>query len=73
MVGFNEGIEPSIPLVVYTQKQETYQEFTRDANIPLSEEIIVTADTKYALQCGGFTDAWWEQKHKPANQQTQMN
>ena len=57
---FNKGIDPTLPLVVYIQKQETCQEYAQDAKVPISEELMVTTGTKHALQCGGLIQAWCE-------------
>ena len=57
MAKFNKGINPTLPLAVYAQKQETCQEFIQDANIPISKELMVTTGTKHALQCGGLAQA----------------
>lgn len=70
---FNEGIDPTLPLAVYTRKQETCQEFAQDANVPISEETMVTTGTKHALQCGGLTQAWREWRRLPADQHTWLN
>ncbi|KAL7479399.1 hypothetical protein ACHAW6_005131 [Cyclotella cf. meneghiniana] len=73
MAKFNEGIDPTLPRTVYIQKQETCQEFAQDANVPISEELMVTTGTKHALQCSGLTQAWCTWKHLPANQHTWLN
>ncbi|HSN24444.1 MAG TPA: hypothetical protein VLS45_09830, partial [Methylomicrobium sp.] len=57
---FNQGIDPSVPLIVYIHKQEDCQEFAIDGHVPISEETMVTVGTKHALQCGAFTEAWKE-------------
>jgi hypothetical protein len=70
MARFNEGIGPTVPLVLYTQKHETCQELTHDSNIPISEETKETTGNKNAFQCGGFMDVWQRvevQVSKPAN------
>ncbi|KAL7474229.1 hypothetical protein ACHAW6_000215 [Cyclotella cf. meneghiniana] len=73
MAKFSEGIDPTLPLAVYTCKQETCQEFAQDANVPISEELMVTTGTKHALQCGGLTQAWREWRHLPAGQHTWLD
>ena len=73
MAKFNEGIDPTLPLAGYTRKQETCQEFAQDANVPISEELMVTTGTKHALQCGSLTQAWCEWRHLPAGQHTWLN
>ncbi|KAL7475564.1 hypothetical protein ACHAW6_001477, partial [Cyclotella cf. meneghiniana] len=70
---FNKGIYPTLPLAVYTQKQETCQEFAQDAKVPISKELMVTTGTKHALQCGGLMQAWHEWRHLPAVQHTWLN
>jgi hypothetical protein len=57
---FLKGIDPSLPLSIYTQKQENCQDFAADARVPVSEATMVTTGTKHAIQCGDFTDAWKE-------------
>ena len=52
---FNQGIDPSVPLIVYIRKQEDCQEFANDGQVQISEETMVTTGTKHALQCGAFT------------------
>ncbi|KAL7475159.1 hypothetical protein ACHAW6_001085 [Cyclotella cf. meneghiniana] len=73
MTKFNEGIDPTLPLAVYMWKQETCQEFAQDANVPISEELMVTTGTKHALQCSGLTQAWCEWRRLPAIQHTWLN
>jgi hypothetical protein len=55
---FVTGIKPSLPLAVYTRKQEKCQAFAQDACIPISKATIVTTGTKAALNCGGMEFAW---------------
>ena len=73
MSKFYEGIDPTLPLAVYTRKQETCQEFAQDAKVPISEELMVTTGTKHALQCGGLTQAWREWRRLPAAQHNWLN
>ena len=68
MSKFNEGIDPTLLLAVYTRKQETCQAFAQDAKVSISEELMVTTGTKHALQCGGLTQAWREWRRLPAVQ-----
>ncbi|KAL7482238.1 hypothetical protein ACHAW6_007917 [Cyclotella cf. meneghiniana] len=68
MAKFNKGINPMLLLAVYTQKQETCQEFNQDAKVPISEQSMVTTGTKHALQCRGLMQAWCEWKQLPAIQ-----
>eukprot|EP00804_Cyclotella_cryptica_P006017 CCRYP_000256-RA/>CCRYP_000256-RA protein AED:0.40 eAED:0.40 QI:0/0/0/1/0/0/3/0/362 len=39
---FNQGIDPSVPLIVYIRKQEDCQEFANDGNANISEATMVT-------------------------------
>ena len=54
MAKLNEGINPTLTLTVYIQKQKTSQEFAQDAKVPIFEELMVTIGTKHTLQCGGL-------------------
>jgi hypothetical protein len=65
MAKFVTGIEPSLPLAVYTRKQEKCQMFAQDTGIPISEATMVTTGTKAALNCGGMELAWREWKCCP--------
>ena len=65
METFLKGIDPSLPLSVYTRKQENCQDFAADARVPISEATMVTTGTKRAIQCGDFTDAWKEWNGHP--------
>jgi molecular chaperone GrpE (heat shock protein) len=67
---FNEGIDPSVPLIAYIRKQEDCQEFANDGHVQISEETMVTTGTKHALQCGAFTDAWREWNRVPRANRT---
>jgi hypothetical protein len=55
---FNQGIDPNLPLAVYTCKQEKCQTFAQDAGVPISKEMMVTTSTKHALNCGNMMLAW---------------
>ncbi len=57
---FNEGIDPSRPLAVYTRKQELCQETASDAHVPIDEATMVTTGTKHAVATGGMDQAWKE-------------
>jgi hypothetical protein len=50
---FNQGIDPSVPLIVYIHKQEDCQEFTHDGHVDISEATMVTTGTKHGhpMQC----------------------
>ena len=67
---FNQGIDPSVPLIIYIRKQEDCQEFAHDGHVDISEATMVTTGTKHALQCGAFTDAWKEWNRIPRANQT---
>ena len=62
---FNQGIDPSVPLIAYIRKQEDCQEFANDGHVQISEETMVTTGTKHALQCGAFTESWKEWNRTP--------
>ena len=73
MSSFLKGIDPSLPLSVYTRKQEHCQDFAGDARVPISEATMVTTGTKHAIQCGDFTDAWKEWNRRPDIEKTWPN
>ncbi|KAL7474280.1 hypothetical protein ACHAW6_000258 [Cyclotella cf. meneghiniana] len=62
---FNQGIDPSVPLIAYICKQEDCQEFANDGHVQISEETMVTTGTKHALQCRAFTESWKEWNRIP--------
>ena len=39
---FQQGIDPSLPLIVYIHKQEDCQEFTHDGHVNISKATLVT-------------------------------
>eukprot|EP00804_Cyclotella_cryptica_P002149 CCRYP_006556-RA/>CCRYP_006556-RA protein AED:0.45 eAED:0.45 QI:0/-1/0/1/-1/0/1/0/118 len=55
-----KGIDPSLPLSVYTHKQEHCQDFAADVRVPISKATMVKNGDKHSIQCGNFTDAWKE-------------
>ena len=59
LADFNTGIDPGLPLAVYTRKQEQCQVFAFDAAVPISEATMVTTGTKHALACDNITMACW--------------
>jgi hypothetical protein len=65
MAKFVTGIEPSLPLAVYTHKQEKCPTFAQDTGIPISKATMVTTGTKAALNCGGMELAWHKWKCCP--------
>jgi hypothetical protein len=73
MTNFNQGINPNLPLAIYTCKQEKCQTFTRDAGIPISKEMMVMTGTKNALNCGNMMLAWQEWKCHPLLDHTSNN
>jgi hypothetical protein len=60
LANFDKGINPGLPLAVYTRKQERCQVFTLNAAVPISKATMVTTGTKHALACGNMTMAWCE-------------
>jgi hypothetical protein len=56
MSKFNVGMDPILPLAVYTRKQEKCQVFATDAGVPISEATLVTTGTKNALATGAFAE-----------------
>ena len=62
LVIFNQGIDASNPLAVYTRKQEICQEIAEDSNIPISATTIVSTDVKHAVATGGMETTWREWK-----------
>ena len=69
---FNESINPSLPLAVYFRKQDKWQDFAKDANVPISEDTMVTTWTKHSLQYGNLVPVWSECRQTSANQQTRQ-
>ena len=67
---FQQGIDPSLPLIIYIRKQEDCQEFAHDGHVDISEATMVTTGTKHALQCGASTDSWKEWNRIPRINQT---
>jgi hypothetical protein len=52
---FNTGINPGLPLGVYTRKQEKYQIFASDAGVPISNATMVTTGCKHAIASSNMT------------------
>jgi hypothetical protein len=73
MTEFHMGIDPHLPLVVYTRKQEKCQTFALNAGIPISEATMVSTGTKAGIICGGMELAWREWKCRPIIDQTWNN
>ena len=63
LANFNMGIDPGLPLAVYTRKQECCQIFALDLAVPISKATMVTTGTKHALVCGNMTMAWCKWNH----------
>jgi hypothetical protein len=63
LMEFNTGIDPILPLAVYTRKQEKFQVFTDNASVPISDATMVTTGTKHAFATRNMTLAWREWKH----------
>jgi hypothetical protein len=70
---FVTGIEPSLPLAVYTCKQEKCQTFAQDTGISISKATMVTTVTKAALNCGSMELAWRKRKCCPLVDHTWNN
>ena len=70
---FNEGIDPSKTLAIYTRKQEKCQEVANDAGVPITEATMVTTGTKHAVATGGMDQAWKEWKRTLAANRTWAN
>jgi hypothetical protein len=65
---FNTGIDPILPLAMYTRKQDKCQVFANDASIPISGTTMVTTGTKHTLATRKMTLVWQEWKcHSNAN------
>jgi hypothetical protein len=62
LTDFNTGINPILPLAVYTRKQEKCQIFAHNAGVPISDATMVTTGTKHALATGNMTLVWREWK-----------
>ena len=70
---FNIGIDPSLPLAIYTRKQEKCQVFAANAGVTISDELMVTTGSKHALSSSNMTLGWREWKCLPAIQHTWDN
>jgi hypothetical protein len=73
LTGFNTGINPILPLAVYTRKQERCQVFANDIGIPISDATMVTTGTKHALATRNMTLAWRKWKRCPIPDHTWPN
>jgi hypothetical protein len=63
LADFNTGIDPGLPLAVYTRKQERCQVFALDTAVPISKATMVTTGTKHSDACSNMTMAWREWNH----------
>jgi len=70
---FNIGIDPGLPLAIYTRKQEKCQVFTANAGVTISDELMVTTGSKHVLFSGNMMLGWREWKRLPAIQHTWDN
>ena len=70
---FNEGIDPTRTLAVYTRKQELCQEIAADADVPITEATMVTTGTKHAVATGGLDQEWKAWISTPAANRTWPN
>jgi hypothetical protein len=73
MAKFVTGIKPSLPLAVYTRKQEKCQTFAQYAGVPISKATMVTTGMKAPLNCGSMELAWCEWKRCPLVSHTWNN
>ncbi len=62
---FNTGIDPGLPLAVYTRKQEKCQIFASDAGVPISNATMVTTGCKHAIASSNMTPGWRKWKRHP--------
>ncbi len=73
LTDFNTGINPILPLAVYSRKQEKCQVFAHDAGVPISNTTMVTTATKHAPATGNMTLAWRKWKRCPIANHTWPN
>jgi hypothetical protein len=73
LVRFNDGIDPTKTLAVYTRKQELCQETAADADVPITEATMVTTGTKHAVATGGMDQPWKEWMRTAAPNRTWPN
>jgi hypothetical protein len=73
MTKFNTGINPGLPLSVYTCKQEKCQVFPTNVGIPISDKLMVTTGSKHVLSSSNMMLGWRELKHRPAIEHTWAN
>jgi hypothetical protein len=70
---FNTGIDPILPLAVYTRKQEKCPVFAHDAGVPIYDATMVTTRTKHTLATGNMTLAWGKWNCHPIANHTWPN
>jgi hypothetical protein len=73
LMEFNTGINPIVPLAVYTRKKEKWQVFAHNAGVPISDATMVTTKTKHPLATGNMTLVWRKWKHCPIANHTWPN
>jgi hypothetical protein len=74
MSNFNTGINPGLPLSIYTRKQEKCQVFAASTGVlPISDKRMVTTGSKHALACSNMTLGWREWKRRPEIEHTWAN
>ena len=70
---FNEGIDATKTLAVYTRKQELCQEIALDARVEITESTMVTTATKHAVSTGGMDEVWKQWMRNPSIDRTWSN
>ena len=60
LVTFNQGINASQPLAIYTRKQEICQEIAEDAKILISATTMVSTSVKHTVATGSMDTTWRE-------------
>jgi hypothetical protein len=73
LMEFNTGINPILPLAVYTRKQEKCQVFANNAGVPITNATMVTTGTKHALATGNMNLVWRKWKCCPIADHTWTN
>jgi hypothetical protein len=73
MTNFHSGIDSGLPLAIYTRRQKKCQVFAANTRVPISNETMITADTKHALACGNMLLAWCKWKRCPLPDHTWPN
>jgi hypothetical protein len=73
LTDLNTGINPILPLAVYTRKQKKCQVIAHNIGVPISNATMVTTGTKHALATGNMTLVWCEWKRCPIANHTWPN